>query len=110
MNKLDKVINKTSAAVSKQFIGEFKALMADAEALIEATEGHADDAVKTIRSKALKTLAGAKESIADFEGVLSDKAKAAVKGADHFVHHNPWESVGVAAGLGLIVGLFIRRS
>lgn len=69
MNKLDKVINKASTTVSKQFIGEFKALMADAEALIEATEGHTDDAIKTIRSKALKTLAGAKESIADFEGM-----------------------------------------
>lgn len=110
MNKSDKAINKASATVSREFIGEFKALMADAEALIEATEGHADDAIKTIRSKALKTLTGAKESIADFEGVLTDKAKAAAKDADNFVHRNPWESVGVAAGLGLIVGLFIRRS
>ena len=110
MNKLDKVIAKASTTVSKQFIGEFKALMADAEALIEATEGHADDTIKTIRSKALKTLADAKESIADFEDALMDKAKAAAKGADHFVHRNPWESVGVAAGLGLIIGIIIRRS
>jgi ElaB/YqjD/DUF883 family membrane-anchored ribosome-binding protein len=110
MNKLDKVITKASTAVSKQFIGELKTLMADAEALIEATEGHADDAIKTIRSKAIKTLANAKESIADFEGVLKNKAKSAAKGTDHFVHHHPWESVGIAAGLGLMIGLFIRRS
>ena len=110
MKKLDKVISKASTTVSKQFIGEFKALMADAEALIEATEGHADETIKTIRSQALKTLAGAKESITDFEDDLADKAKAAAKGADHFVHRNPWESVGVAAALGLIIGLFIHRS
>jgi ElaB/YqjD/DUF883 family membrane-anchored ribosome-binding protein len=110
MNKLDKVITKASTKASKQFIGEFKALMADAEALIEATEGHTDDAIHTIRSKALKTLTDVKESIADFEGALTDKAKAAAKSADHFVHRNPWESVGFAAGLGLIIGLFIRRT
>jgi ElaB/YqjD/DUF883 family membrane-anchored ribosome-binding protein len=110
MNKLDKVITKASTTVSKQLIGEYKALIADAEALIEANEGHVDDVIKTIRSKALKTLAGAKEGIADFEDVLTDKAEAAAKGTDHFVHGHPWESVGLAAGLGLIIGLIIRRS
>ena len=92
-----------------QLIGEFKALMADAEALIQATEGHADGAIGSIRSKALETIAGAKESISGFEGVLTDKAKEVAQDADDFVHRNPWEAVGVAAGLGLLIGLFIRR-
>jgi len=110
MNELNSVISKASTTVSDQLVREFKALMVDAEALIEATEGHADDVIKTMRSKALKTLAGAKESISEFEDVLIDKAKAVAEGTDHFVHRNPWESVGIAAGLGLIIGLFIRRS
>lgn len=110
MNKLDKVITKASTTASKQLISEYKALITVAEALIEATEGHVDDAIKTIRSKALKTLAGAKESIVNFEDALTDKSKAAAKGTDHFVHSHPWESVGLAAGLGLIIGLIIRRS
>ena len=92
-----------------QLIGEFKALMADAEALIQATEGHADGAIGSIRSKALETIAGAKESISGFEGALTDKAKEVAQDADDFVHRNPWEAVGVAAGLGLLIGLFIRR-
>jgi len=40
---------------------------------------------------------------------LADKAKAAAVSTDDFVHRNPWEAVGVAAGLGLLIGLFIRR-
>ncbi|WP_231970343.1 DUF883 family protein [Polynucleobacter necessarius] len=40
---------------------------------------------------------------------MSDRAKAVAEGADDFVHRNPWEAVGVAAGLGLLIGLFIRR-
>jgi len=40
---------------------------------------------------------------------LTDKAKVVAEGADEFVHRNPWEAVGVAAGLGLLVGLFIGR-
>ena len=107
--KKSDVAQETTAPSSDQLIGEFKALMADAEALIKATEGHADGAIGSIRSKALETIAGAKESLAGVEGQLADKAKAAAVSADDFVHRNPWEAVGVAAGLGLLIGLFIRR-
>ena len=96
-------------AGTEQLIGEFKALMADAEALIKATEDHPGDAISSIRNKALETLAGAKESLSTVEGNLVDKAKAAAEGADDFVHRSPWEAVGVAAGLGLLIGLFIGR-
>lgn len=107
--KKSDIASEVASASSDQLIGEFKALMADAEALIQATEGHADGAIGSIRSKALETIAGAKESISGLEGALTDKAKAVAEGADDFVHRNPWEAVGVAAGIGLLIGLFIRR-
>ena len=103
------IATETGTVSSDQLIGEFKALMADAEALIQATEDHADGAIGSIRSKALETIAGAKESLAGIESQLADKAKAAAASADDFVHRNPWEAVGVAAGLGLLIGLLIRR-
>jgi ElaB/YqjD/DUF883 family membrane-anchored ribosome-binding protein len=87
MREINGTTTKAFTTVSDQLIGEFKALMADAEALIEATDGHADDVIKQIRSKALKTLAVAQESVADFEGVITDKAKAVAESADDFVHH-----------------------
>lgn len=94
---------------SDQLIGDFKALMADAEALIKATASHEDGAIASIRSKALDTLTSAKENLSILEGPLSEKAKAVAEGADDFVHRKPWEAVGVAAGLGLLIGLLIRR-
>ncbi len=96
-------------AGAESLVAEFKALMADAEALIKATEDHPGAAISSIRQKALETLAGAKESISTVEGQVLDKAKLAAEGADDFVHRNPWEAVGVAAGLGLLIGLFIGR-
>jgi len=92
-----------------KLIGEFKALMADAEALIQATEDHPNETISSIRNKALETLAGAKESLSGIEGKLSVKAKEVAEGVDDFVHRNPWEAVGIAAGLGLLIGLFISR-
>jgi ElaB/YqjD/DUF883 family membrane-anchored ribosome-binding protein len=94
---------------SEQLIGDFKALMADAEELIKATSAHGDESLSAIRSKALNTLGNAKDSLSSLESTLANKAKEVAEGADEFVHRNPWEAVGVAAGLGLLVGLFIRR-
>ena len=103
------VVHDDNPVGAESLIGEFKALMADAEALIKATEDHPGAAVSSIRNKALETLAGAKESLSGVEGKLLDKTKEAAEGADDFVHRNPWEAVGVAAGLGLLIGLFIGR-
>lgn len=94
---------------SENLIGDFKALMADAEDLIKAIASHEDGPLSAIRSKALDTLNNAKESLTSMEGTLTEKAKVVAEGADEFVHRNPWEAVGVAAGLGLLIGLFIRR-
>ena len=94
---------------SEQLVGDFKALMADAEALIKATAGQEDGVIGSIRSKALETLSSAKENFSNAQGSLTDKAKVVSESADEFVHRNPWEALGVAAGLGLLIGLFIRR-
>lgn len=94
---------------TEHVMGDFRALMADAQALIEATAAHEDGPIGVIRSKALETLASAKENLSNIEGSLSDKAKVVAEGADEFVHRKPWESVGIAVGLGLLVGLLISR-
>ena len=108
--KADHLISKEHIASSAdQLIGEFRALMADAEALIKVTEDHSSEAIGSIRNKALETLSGAKESITKLDGNLTEKAKVVAEGADDFVHRNPWEAVGVAAGLGILIGLLIRR-
>ena len=102
-------IHEEAQINSESLISDFKALMADAEDLIKATASHEDGPLSVIRSKALDTLNNAKESLSSVEGALTEKAKVVAEGADEFVHRNPWEAIGVAAGLGLLIGLFIRR-
>ncbi len=38
-----------------------------------------------------------------------DKTKAAARATDDFVHDEPWKAVGVAAALGLALGVLIGR-
>jgi ElaB/YqjD/DUF883 family membrane-anchored ribosome-binding protein len=107
--KLGHIEHPEASIDSEQLVGDFKALMADAEALIKATAGQEDGVIGSIRLKALETLSSAKENFSNAQGSFTDKAKVVAENADEFVHRNPWEAVGVAAGLGLLIGLFIRR-
>jgi len=47
---------------------------------------------------------------AQIQETVSDKTKAAAEATDAYVHENPWKVVGMAAGLGLIIGLLLGRS
>ena len=43
------------------------------------------------------------------QSAVTDKTKAAAEATDAYVHENPWKVVGMAAGLGLIIGLLLGR-
>jgi ElaB/YqjD/DUF883 family membrane-anchored ribosome-binding protein len=45
----------------------------------------------------------------DVQDELTAKAKAVAADADAYVHDKPWQSIGIAAGLGLLIGLLISR-
>ncbi len=92
-----------------QLISEFKAVVADAEALIKATANTGDSQLSEIRARAEETLSIAKERIMDIQNEVVAKTKAAAKATDDYVHENPWRSIGFAASLGVVVGLLIGR-
>lgn len=93
----------------EQLIADFKVVVADAEALIKATANQGGEAVAALRSRAEDSLAAAKEKMADAQDALLEKSKAAARATDDYVHDNPWRAVGVAAGVGLVIGLLIGR-
>jgi ElaB/YqjD/DUF883 family membrane-anchored ribosome-binding protein len=45
----------------------------------------------------------------DAEAVMVESTKAAARATDEYVHDHPWRAVGIAAGVGLVVGMLISR-
>jgi len=50
-----------------------------------------------------------KAKMAEAQAALLAKSKAAAKATDEYVHTHPWQSIGAAAGVGLVIGLLIGR-
>jgi len=92
-----------------QLISDFKVAVADAEALLKATVNIGGDKLGEVRAKAEDSLSIAKARMSDTQSEVIARTKAAAKASDLYVHNNPWRSIGVATGVGLVVGLLIGR-
>lgn len=56
-----------------------------------------------------ENLTSARHKLADAEAALKEKSREVARATDDYVHEHPWKSIGVAAGVGLLVGLLIGR-
>ena len=102
-------MNDTTQVSKEKLIADFKVVVADSEELLRTTAGQAGEKIAELRAKAQDHLATAKIKLADAEAAIVDKAKQAGRVADDYVHDNPWGAVGIAAGVGFLVGLLIGR-
>ena len=102
-------MSELTTAQKDKLMADLKEVMIDAEALLSATAHDASASVAELRTKAQASLSRAKEGLLEAQGAVIDKAKVAAKATDVYVHENPWKSVGVAAGVGLLLGMLIGR-
>jgi len=100
----------TETAVSKEkLMQDLKIVIGDAEELLRATASQAGEKAVAAREKIQDSLHRAKVKLAEAEDIMIDKTRQAARATDEYVHDHPWKAVGVAAGIGLIVGLLIGR-
>ena len=93
----------------EQVVNDIKSAIADAEDLLSATADQAGDKVASLRARIQERLKTARARLVDAEEALVAKTRAAVRATDAYVHESPWTAVGVAAGVGLLVGLILGR-
>lgn len=93
----------------EQLVNDFKVVVADAEALLKATANQGGEKLAEVRAKTEESIKAAKARMVDAREALVTKSKEAAKVTDVYVHENPWKSVGLAASIGLVIGLLISR-
>jgi len=93
-----------------RLVGDLRSLIGDAEELLKATTSQAGEKIAVARQRIEQSVIEGKKALADAEEVVIKKSKECAEIADDYVRENPWSAVGIAAGLGLVLGLLIRRS
>jgi ElaB/YqjD/DUF883 family membrane-anchored ribosome-binding protein len=98
-----------SLVTREKLMDDMRTVIADAEELLRATANEAGDKIAVARERIQDSLYRAKVKLAETEGMLLDRTRQAARVTDDFVHDNPWKAVGVAAGIGLLLGMLIGR-
>lgn len=89
--------------------GDMKTLVQDAQALF--TEATAAGGIKAdeLRSRGMQLLDSALEQVQELQTATLEKGKELADNTDHYVRENPWQAVGLAAAVGVLVGMLIAR-
>ena len=98
-----------TTATKEKLAQDLRIVISDAEELLRATASQAGEKAAAAREKIQDSLRNAKIKLSEVEDILIDRGKEAARAADEYVHDHPWRAVGIAAGVGLIIGMLISR-
>jgi|SRR5687767_14478513 ElaB/YqjD/DUF883 family membrane-anchored ribosome-binding protein len=102
-------MNAQVDVTTDQLVADLKTVVEDAEALLKATSTLTGEKLQEVRARAEESLRQAKVRLTEVEEEAMRRAKEIADAADEYVRENPWQSVGIAAGIGLVLGLLISR-
>ena len=90
---------------TEQIVHDLKNVARDAEDLIKATAGEISEKTRDARARLATALESAKESCERWE----EKAMAGAKVTDQAIRKHPYEAIGLAFGLGVLLGVLATR-
>jgi ElaB/YqjD/DUF883 family membrane-anchored ribosome-binding protein len=94
-----------SAPSSERTLDELKALLAEAEQALSATGEAASEEMSALRVRLRGALAQGKVTARHALEIAKEKAAK----ADEAIHTHPYIAIGIAAGVGVLLGALICR-
>jgi ElaB/YqjD/DUF883 family membrane-anchored ribosome-binding protein len=92
-----------------KLVDEFSSVLSEAETLLDKASKETGDKARDLRSQVEARLLSAKLKLQELEGEAVDRAKAAARVTDDYVHDHPWQSIGVGVAIGFAIGLMMNR-
>ncbi len=99
----------SNLSAQEKLVTDIRAVIADAEEILKVTADQTGEKIANLRARIQDRLLDARIRLSNAEEVLIEKTRAAARAADDFVHDRPWQAVGIAAGVGFLVGLILGR-
>ena len=98
-----------SATPQDILMEDLRSVMEDAEELLRATASQAGERAAAARAQIQQSLRVVKEHLVETEAAVIERARQAAKVTDEYVHENPWQSIGISACAGVIIGMLVAR-
>ena len=98
--------NQDAARTPKELLNELQTLVAEAETMMgDSIAEQSAEAIDALRAR----FAAAQERFTEAYAGAQKKVIAGAKYTDETIRANPYQSLAIAAGIGLLVGIFLGR-
>ncbi|WP_027896829.1 DUF883 family protein [Zestomonas thermotolerans] len=99
----------TATSQQDALLAEFKALVADTEKLLQDTAELAGAEAEAMRAQVHDKLKRARETLQGAEQAMLSRGREALDSTEAYVAEHPWHALGIAAGIGFLLGLLSAR-
>jgi len=98
--------NDTTTHTPKELLTELQALVSEAETMMaDSLSEHSAEAVSKLRER----FAAAQERLCEVYDGARKRVVAGAKVTDTAIRDNPYQSLAIAAGVGILVGVLLGR-
>ncbi len=113
MNAGTASLGESSRALAQskdELMNDFRNLISEGEALLRSTAALSGEALAQAREQFRGSLVDAKARVGEASRVAMDRGRQAAAATEDYVRANPWPAIGIAVGLGFVIGaLLVRR-
>lgn len=92
-----------------KLVKDLKSVGADADGLLKEVANSTAEEFAAVRTKIEDKLGEAKSRLDSSRQAVSEKARRSADATHEYITENPWKVLGLAAAVGIIVGLLVRR-
>ena len=107
---MESTLDKGHVRSAKEFAnGKINSFIENVEDLTHALRDVETPEIARVKAKVKIALAAAKSALADSAEQVRTQARQVSKTTDTYVRDNPWQVVGIAALIGIAVGILASR-
>ena len=85
-------------------------VVSEAQDLLKTVKDEGASKIDEVKSKVATQYDAAREKFGEIQATVQEGAKQAMTTTDEYVRSNPWRAVGIAAGVGALVGFLAALS
>ena len=96
-------------ATTQRLKDDLAAVLRDAEVLMQASAEYGGEKTAAARARIRESLDAAKRRLHEAEQAAVRHGEDAVHATEDYTRKNPWQALGIAAGIGLVIGVLVAR-
>ncbi len=98
-----------AAATRDRLAGQLRSLVDDAEEMLKAASRSGNEQLNLVRERLERGVKTARSELNAFQEAALETARQTAADTNEYVHEHPWNAVGLAAAVGVLLGVLLTR-